>query len=134
MSIGPPNYFHPSMVFMSTLMERMKEMEVTRRGWRAELARHCGVKPPSVSDWFTGKTLSLNAETVIKAAEFLGVRPYWLLTGKGPKYPDAKDWPFSQELLTAVKQLSGPDLCKAENVLRGFVGLNTLAMPESLAA
>ncbi len=115
-------------------MERMQEMEVKRRGWRAELARHCGVKPPSVSDWFNGKTLSLNAETVIKAAEFFRVRPYWLLTGKGPKYPDAKDWPFSQELLTAVKKLPGTELCKAENVLRGFVGLNTLALQESLVA
>ncbi len=134
LSIGSPNYFQPSMGFMSTLMERMQEMEVHQRGWRASLARYCGVKPPSVSDWFTGKTVSLNAETVIKAAEFFGVRPYWLLTGKGPKYPEAKDWPFSLELLTTVKQLPGPELLKAENVLRAVVGLDMLATQESRAA
>jgi len=115
-------------------MERLKEVEVDRRGWRAALARACEVSAPSVSDWFSGKTVSLEAKSLIKAAEFCGVRPYWLMTGKGPKFPDLKDWPFSQELLTAVKRLPETELYKAENMLRGYVGLNPVSIPENLAA
>lgn len=42
------------------------------------MARHCGVKPPSVSAWLSGDTKTIEGSNLLKAAEFLGVRPKWL--------------------------------------------------------
>lgn len=50
----------------------------------ADLARACGVKPPSVSDWLSGKTKAISDENLDKAARRLGVNPAWLRLGEGP--------------------------------------------------
>lgn len=55
------------------------------RGWKAALARHCKIEPPSVSDWVSGRTVTLEGKNLIKAAEFFNVNPSWLATGKGGK-------------------------------------------------
>lgn len=71
---------------MATIGDRLKELgHDLKRGWQASLARHCGVKPPSVADWVSGKSKSLEGENLLKAAEFFGVTPTWLATGRGPK-------------------------------------------------
>lgn len=72
---------------MSTLKERMHEALNESGKNQSELAHACGVKPPSVNDWFSGKTLSLKAATAHRAAAFLGVNPLWLSEGRGPKRP-----------------------------------------------
>ncbi|MFM2057929.1 MAG: hypothetical protein RLY71_2314 [Pseudomonadota bacterium] len=51
---------------------------------QAGLAAFCGVKPPSVSAWFTGETKALKAASLRKAAEYLGCSRDWLETGVGP--------------------------------------------------
>lgn len=48
------------------------------------LAIACGVKPPSVHGWVSGKTKSMQADYLYPAAAYLGVRPIWLAMGKGP--------------------------------------------------
>lgn len=48
------------------------------------LATACGVKPPSVSDWLSGKSKTMVGQNLIAAAEFLRVRPKWLAEGVGP--------------------------------------------------
>jgi len=48
------------------------------------LADYCGVTPPSVNDWFSGKTKSLKGNSLIRAAEYLNVREQWLADGTGP--------------------------------------------------
>lgn len=73
--------------YMSTLAERIHETLQESGSIAADLARACGVKPPSVSAWLSGETKSLKASTAIRAAEFLGVSQLWLTEGKGPKYP-----------------------------------------------
>lgn len=50
---------------------------------QAELARACGVKPPSVSGWLSGKSKFLRGENLLKAAAALGVNQQWLATGDG---------------------------------------------------
>ena len=56
------------------------------------LAEACGIKPPSVSDWLTGKTKSLEGTNLLKAATFLGVSAKWLADGIGPmRDGDAQD-------------------------------------------
>lgn len=82
---------------MSTLKERFEELEKEKPGIaQAELARVTGAKPPSVNDWFSGKTKSMKLDTATRAAELYGVMPTWLSSGKGPKYPPK---PVSAELI-----------------------------------
>lgn len=80
----------------TTLSERLKDAmlgppKVTGR----QLAAACGISPPSVSDWLTGATKTIDAGNLIYAAEFLRVNPKWLALGIGIKHlvasnPDPK--------------------------------------------
>jgi phage repressor protein C with HTH and peptisase S24 domain len=56
---------------------------------QAALARACGIKPPSVNDWLSGKTKAIEGENLLHAAELLKVTPMWLATGRGPMKKDA---------------------------------------------
>lgn len=68
-----------------SLSERFKlALSTLGRGSQADLARHCGVKPPSVSDWVSGRTKVIDGPHLVKAAKFLGVRVEWLAEGLGP--------------------------------------------------
>lgn len=71
---------------MKTLSERLKyAMEVLppKKIKGVELARAVGVKPPSVSDWLSGKSKTMEGENLIKASKFLGVNASWLASGNG---------------------------------------------------
>jgi hypothetical protein len=52
----------------------------------ADLARVAGVKAPSVTDWFNGRTKTLT-KALLPVAAYLGVTPEWLRTGKLPMRP-----------------------------------------------
>lgn len=57
-----------------------------------DLAKACKIKPPSVSDWLSGKTQSIEASNLLAAAKFLNVSPDWLASGVGQMrktYPPA---------------------------------------------
>lgn len=70
------------------LKDRIAELAADLpRGWQARLAEHCGVKQPSVSSWVSGDTKTLDGLNLQLAAEFFGVTPKWLGSGKGPKHP-----------------------------------------------
>lgn len=71
---------------MKTLAERLKyAMEVLppKKIKGVELARAVGVKPPSVSDWLSGKSKTMEGENLLRAAKHLSVNPVWLATGNG---------------------------------------------------
>lgn len=69
---------------MSTLQERIKKLLTgPPKISQAALARACGIKPPSVNDWVSGKTKSIEGENLLRAAAFLKVSPLWLATGRG---------------------------------------------------
>lgn len=73
---------------MSTFQERIAELLAgPPKISQAALARACGIKPPSVNDWVSGKTKSIEGENLLRAAAFLKVSPLWLATGKGPMRP-----------------------------------------------
>ncbi len=61
----------------------MKEAGVSQ----ADLARACGVKPPSVSGWLSGKSKFLRGENLLAAARVLNVSQTWLATGQGQMKP-----------------------------------------------
>lgn len=69
---------------MKTLAERLKEaMKGPPSVTPAELARACGVKQPSVSDWLSGKTQNLKGNNLYRASAYLKVNPAWLSEGRG---------------------------------------------------
>lgn len=76
--------------------ERIRSLAASQRlgrGWQAELAARCGVKPPSVSGWLTGDSKKMDASHLFAAADFFRVNPRWLAFGIGPK-EGGSDWPF----------------------------------------
>lgn len=77
---------------MNTLADRLRyAMEVLppKKIKGVDLARAVGVKPPSVSDWLSGKSKTMDGTNLLAAANFLNVSPTWLATGKGrPKQLD----------------------------------------------
>ena len=82
---------------MSTLALRLQAALLDKQSRdpsasQAELARYCATKGPSVSDWFTGETKSLKAQSLVMAAEYLEVRPRWLLDGAGPMKATGPQW------------------------------------------
>lgn len=52
-------------------LEEGKSRGLTQAG----LAAACGVKPPSVSGWASGKSLAIKSENIWDAAAYLGVDP-----------------------------------------------------------
>jgi len=71
---------------MNTLAERLRyAMEVLppKKIKGVDLARAVGVKPPSVSDWLSGKSKTMEGENLLRAAKHLNVNPLWLASGTG---------------------------------------------------
>lgn len=73
------------------LRERMQETGITQ----AEIARACGIRPPSVNAWLSGETKNLKGKNLVITARLLGVNDAWLADGIGPKERSATTWPFS---------------------------------------
>ncbi|MFJ2456423.1 S24 family peptidase [Pseudomonas protegens] len=70
---------------MKTLQERLRlAMAGPPKVTQAALARACGVRAPSVNDWVSGKTKTIEGQNLLAASDFLKVLPMWLATGKGP--------------------------------------------------
>lgn len=67
-----------------SLSERIK-LAMSQAGMsQVDLARACGVKPPSVHGWLSGKSKFLRGENLLQAARALNVNEDWLATGTGP--------------------------------------------------
>lgn len=71
---------------------------------QAQLARACGVKPPSVNGWLNGKSKYLRGENLLAAAKALGVSHHWLATGKGLMVEDS-----DSEHVDAGRSTTQPD-------------------------
>jgi hypothetical protein len=94
---------------MKLLQDRIKlalahragqEPEATRKKINVRwLALACGVSEPSAHGWFSGATKTLKADSAIKAARHLRVRPEWLTEGKGPMVAGEPD----REAATAMQ-------------------------------
>ncbi|KAA8698824.1 S24 family peptidase [Pseudomonas proteolytica] len=85
---------------MRTLQERLKlVMAGPPKVTQAALARACGIRAPSVNDWISGKTKTIEGQNLLIAADYLKVMPMWLATGKGPmrKGVDGGAQPASKE-------------------------------------
>lgn len=125
-------------------MERLKQRDPSAS--RAALARACGVKEPSVHAWFSGKTLSIKAEPVRLAADYLGCDRDWLSSGRGlPGWDDTPGatglgsgphlrvvideprrrfmdlWPFRTVALEDIQRLAPHELAALEDAMRAML-------------
>lgn len=78
---------------MNTLAERLRYAMNTAQPKKAkgvDVARAAGVKPPSVSDWLSGKSKTMEGENLIYVANYLNVNPLWLANGIGEMRPSDK--------------------------------------------
>jgi phage repressor protein C with HTH and peptisase S24 domain len=81
---GIPNPPAVRLAYMATLAERLQSAINKNKGLtKAGLSRACSISPPSVNDWFTGKTKSISSPHLHAAATYLGVSAQWLATGAG---------------------------------------------------
>lgn len=91
---------------------------------QADLARFARIKQPSVHDWFSGKTISLRAAPLVRAALYLNVAPLWLATGEGPMRPSGvrPPWPFPDLDEAALCRCSPDELARLEAGLLAVAG------------
>lgn len=81
---------------MTSLAERLNEAFTKAKKTqphltKAQLAKHCGVRPSTVTDWFKGTTRSISGNDGLKVAELLGVSATWLIAGIGAMYENTQD-------------------------------------------
>lgn len=70
------------------LKDRLQQaMDAGQGLTQAGLAGACGIRPPSVSDWFSGETKTIKGTNLLRASQYLNVRPEWLAHGVGPTPP-----------------------------------------------
>lgn len=74
---------------MNTWNDRLNQLLAGKpRGTRTAVAKACGVKPSSVTDWANGTTKGITAEHANGIANYFGVTTTWLLFGRGQKTPE----------------------------------------------
>lgn len=55
---------------------------------KGEIASECGVAPSAITQWLSGETKALKAESVFALGRATGFNPEWIATGEGPERPD----------------------------------------------
>jgi transcriptional regulator with XRE-family HTH domain len=103
---------------MSDLAQRIRQRLDDLGLSQKELADSCGISAPAVNDWLSGKTKSLKAATLLKAAKALAVNPQWLESGVGLKSirqehrvaePSYQTDPVTQQLQRAIEHMLPED-------------------------
>lgn len=87
---------------MKTLMERASYLLELAGNSTKELARIAGVKPPSVSQWVSGQTKSIQIEPATRIGKHFGLNPMWISKG----VPPMRDVHIEQLSLSSDTQFS----------------------------
>lgn len=127
---------------MQTLSERLSLAMKHREVKAIQLAQAIGVSGPSVSDWITGKSKSIEGKNLIRAARFLGVSPEWLALGESDFEESRRDplqvahdhrqlqWeqvPVANEILNRADEPALPVIKAAWPATRGSFALKLQA-------
>jgi transcriptional regulator with XRE-family HTH domain len=112
---------------MDQLKDRLQKALALSGKTQADLARHCGVTPASVADWFSSETKNMKSVPLLLAAELLNVRPLWLARGQPPmltrygeiapasvvqaKESRSDEWPF--RFITPARWMRLPPIDRA---------------------
>lgn len=84
----------------------MRERGLTQ----AQLAHACGIKPPSVSQWFSDgvkRTTMISGDALVAASKALGASPEWIVTGRGQRdvsQPLELDLEILKSAIVSVKE------------------------------
>lgn len=122
---------------MSTLADRLAlALKRLPDANQAGLARACGVRGPSVSDWFRGRTKVLKADSYRRAAQYLHCRREWLETGLGdPGWTDEQHtFAGAQMRGTQAQVLSEPSADYLPSLFWGEIMKTSSLPPEFKAA
>lgn len=98
--------------------------------YQVDLAKACHTSPTAVWMWFEGKTVSLRGKNLLAAANFFGVLPQWLETGRLPMYPTGKEAPGATDEPDAyafIRQMSLEVACGNGQQPEHIVVKSTLA-------
>lgn len=112
---------------MSPWAARIKELLGDRP--QSALAAACGIKPPSVSQWFSDgvkRTSMIGGDNLIAVAKFLNTTPEWIMTGRGQRdlsQPVELDLEILKSAIVSVKK----SLRAAGLELDAFIAAPTIA-------
>lgn len=96
---------------------------------QAGLHRATGASTASVSNWFTGKSLTMKAANLRTAAAYLGCAQHWLETGLGdPGWTDRQHSPAGLQSHTVAHDLSHQGNNSASIATTQVPVIGTLAM------
>lgn len=115
---------------MKSLQERLQAaIDRNPQLSQAGLHRATGASTASVSNWFTGKSLSMKAPNLRKAAIYLGCSQHWLETGLGyPGWTERQNLPVGPQSITVAHELSPPAYHTAPFATQKVPVIGTLAM------
>ena len=85
--------------------ERLTNLLKVKKIKQAELAEYCDIRPSTISDWKTKKTMP-QVDTAIKIAKRLGVSLDYLLIGFSGEKEDVMLTPDEDELLKNYRELT----------------------------
>lgn len=86
---------------MNTWQNRLKYAIEIRAVTKLALAKHVGIKAPSVSAWLSSKSKSMSAEHAIAVCDFLEITQEWLFLAKG-SMDDVKNDTHKRKVLTQL--------------------------------
>lgn len=87
------------------IADRLKAAMAANGIKKSELARRCGVSPPTVTYWLSGATTVLKGQNLLKAASALNVSAHWLETGLGEMSAPRHLTHDQDEILTIMVEL-----------------------------
>lgn len=115
---------------MKLLRERLQAaLDRNPRLTQAGLHRATGASTASVSNWFTGKSLSMKAANLRTASSYLGCSQHWLETGLGdPGWTDGQHSPAGLQSHPVAQDLIHPKFQSAPIAISQVPVIGTLAM------
>ena len=108
---------------MKTVIDRLREVLDARPDIREiDIARACGIRPPSINGWFKGKATTIRSIYVFPLADLLGINARWLCTGKGRKEIDSGDFQSSHSHMALAVADLVDDLSDQDPTKIGRIG------------
>jgi transcriptional regulator with XRE-family HTH domain len=83
---------------MLSMSSRIRRARAAAKFSQAQLAELTGVKRSAVAQWEGTDCTSPNVEHLAQIAISTGVRFEWLATGRGPAFPDGKEFEFAANI------------------------------------
>jgi transcriptional regulator with XRE-family HTH domain len=103
------------------LKDRIKEAMDSARLTKAGLARATKASPGAITQWLTGETKSLKAETATSIERATGYRASWIVDGKGAKL--IADLPSNPPLATVnTAQAAINNVASLEQITEALAG------------